>query len=311
MTETAPLRIGIIGLGSFGSRIAMRLLWNGFPSVNTYDQNDMTVRLFSNEYGAMGLGSPRMVAQTSDLVFVILPSASDLREACFGWESLSKGFPNGGTIINLGVTDAQETSRIAAELAARKIDFIDAPAFGSPAQAKEGKLTLVVGGQDEPIARVQPVLQILAQRIFRAGAAGTAQVASALADYLSSIQILAASEAIRLATLYGFKPNDLLDICDAMGGHSVPALIRSDLATRRFESGRALGLVRRNLALVMQMAQNAKVQAPLLQTNLASWDQAEQQIGYGSDQTAIIKWLETLNPLGDADEESKQGEAKA
>ncbi|NDA48404.1 MAG: NAD(P)-dependent oxidoreductase [Alphaproteobacteria bacterium] len=68
MTETTPLRIGIIGLGSFGSRVAMRLLWNGFPSVNTYDQNDMTVRLFSNEYGAMGLGSPRMVAQTSDIV---------------------------------------------------------------------------------------------------------------------------------------------------------------------------------------------------------------------------------------------------
>jgi len=311
MTETTSLRIGIIGLGSFGSRVAMRLLWNGFPSVNTYDQNDMTVRLFSNEYGAMGLGSPRMVAQTSDIVITILPSAADLQEACFGWESLAKGFPNGGTIIDLGVTDPRETSRIAAELAARKIDFIDAPAFGSPTQAKEGKLTLVVGGEEAAVVKVQPILQILSQRIFRAGGPGTAQAASALADYMSSIQILAASEAIRLGVQFGFKPNDLLDICDAMGGHAVPGLIRSELATRRFESGRPLGLVRRNLALVMQMANQAQVQAPLLQTNLALWDGAEQQIGYGSDQTAIIKWLETLQPPLADSEEAPQGEAEA
>ena len=294
MTDTQPLRLGLIGLGAFGSRVAMRLLWNGYHTLGVYDINDITVRVFGNDYGAMGLGSPRMVAQTSDVVLTILPSASELREACFGWESIAKGFPDGGIIVDLGMTDPIDTIAIARQLAERNILLIDAPAFGSAAQAKEGDLTLIVGGEEAAVGRVQPVLNTLAKRIIRAGGSGSAQAASAVAAFLQASQIQANAEAIRLGSRFGFQPADVLNICNELGGRSLGNVIANDLATRRFESGRQLGLVRRNLSIAADLASRSGIRSPLLEVASTSWAAAENQLGYGADQSAILKWVEQL-----------------
>src|SRR5438132_3022475 len=136
----AALSVGVIGIGAFGSRVALRLLWNGFHTLQLYDVNDISTRQFTNDYGGMLTGSPKMMAQTCDAVITVLPSAAELREVCFGWENLAKGFGDGGIVVDLGVTDPLETVAIARELAARGIDLVDAPAFGAPADAKEGRL---------------------------------------------------------------------------------------------------------------------------------------------------------------------------
>jgi 3-hydroxyisobutyrate dehydrogenase-like beta-hydroxyacid dehydrogenase len=160
----AALSVGVIGIGAFGSKVALRLLWNGFHTLQLYDVNDISTRQFTNDYGGMLTGSPKMMAQSCDVVITVLPSAAELREVCFGWESLAKGFSNGGIVINLGIVDALEIVAIARELKERGVTLIDAPAFGTPAQAKEGKLALFVGGEEEAFARVRPVLETLAHR---------------------------------------------------------------------------------------------------------------------------------------------------
>ncbi len=289
-----PLRVGIVGLGAFGSRVAMRLLWNGFPGLGAYDCNDMIVRIFGNEYGAMGMGSCRMVAQTSDVVITVLPSAAALREACFGWESLADGFKERGVVVDLGVTDPVETANIARELADRGISFVDAPAFGTPTQAKEGGLTLVVGGDDASVALAQPVLDCISTRIFRAGTAGSAQAASALADYLHAAQMLATSEAIRIGEQFGFDAPGLLRLSRELGGSSIAGLIDRELATRHYASGRPLGLVRRNLEIASRLAQTRHVASPLLDATNSAWTDAENAIGFGADQTEILKWLDRM-----------------
>lgn len=296
MTDADPLRVGIIGLGAFGSRVAMRLLWNGFPGLGAYDTNDMIVRIFGNEYGAMGMGSCRMVAQTSDVVVTVLPSAEALRDACFGWQSLSDGFQNRGVIVDLGVTDPVETASIARDLAAKGIRFVDAPAFGTPTQAKEGGLTLLVGGDEESVSLAQPVLDCISGRIFRAGAAGSAQAASALADYLHASQMLATSEAIRIGEQFGFDASGLLRLSRELGGSAIAGLIDRHLATRKYDSGRPLGLVRRNLEIAARLAQSRQIPSPLLDATNDAWTTAENTIGFGADQTEILKWLERLTP---------------
>src|SRR5262247_4754431 len=114
----AALRVGVIGIGAFGSRVALRLLWNGFHTLQLYDVNDISTRQFTNEYGGMLTGSPKMMAQTCDAVITVLPSAAELREVCFGWEGLAQGFAAGGILIDLGNTDPVATVDIAQELAA-------------------------------------------------------------------------------------------------------------------------------------------------------------------------------------------------
>jgi len=291
------LNIGVIGIGAFGSRVALRLLWSGYHTLQIYDVADVATRLFTNDYGGMAIGSPKMMAQTCDAVISVLPSAAELREVCFGWEGLAQGFAAGGILIDLGNTDPVETVNIARELAAGGVDLVAAPALGTPAQAKEGKLTLVVGGPQAAVARCRPVLEIIAAKILEADAAGAAQAASAIADYLRAARLLAASEAIRLGQRFGFEPATVLDLSDQLGGGDLDDVLRREVVTRRFGTGVQLGILRRNLDLAARLAVATDTNSPLLDATLAAWNAAERKLGYGADHTAIIKWLEALPSL--------------
>src|SRR5262249_58318218 len=99
-------------------------------------------------------------------------------------------------------------------------------------QAKEGKLTLVVGGPEAAIARCGPLLETIAAKILRADAAGAAQAASAIADYLRAAMVLAASEAIRLGQCFGFEPATVLDLSDQLGGSDLDAVLRREGVSR-------------------------------------------------------------------------------
>jgi 3-hydroxyisobutyrate dehydrogenase len=288
------LNIGVIGIGAFGSRVALRLLWSGYHTLQIYDVADVATRLFTNDYGGMATGSPKMMAQTCDAIIAVLPSAAELREVCFGWEGLAN--VEGGTLIDLGTTDPVATVDLARELAARGTDLVAAPAFGTPAEAKEGKLTLVVGGPAAAIARCRPVLEKLG-RTVAAGAPGAAQAARAIADYLRATQILAASEAIRLGQRFGCEQAAVLDLADALGAADLGATLRREVVTRRFDTGLQLGIVRRNLELAARLADTTDLNSPLIAATLAAWSAAEARLGYGADHTAIIKWLETLPSL--------------
>lgn len=303
------LNIGVIGIGAFGSRIALRLLWSGYHTLQIYDVADVATRLFTNDYGGMATGSPKMMAQTCDVVVAVLPSAAELREVCFGWEGLAQGFAAGGILIDLGNTDPVETVNIAKELAAAGVDLVAAPALGTPAQAKEGKLTLVVGGPEAALARCRPVLEIIAAKILHADAAGAAQAATAIADYLRAARLLAASEAIRLGRHFGFEPATVLDLGDQLGGGDLGATLRREVATRQFETGVQLGLVRRNLDLVARLAVATDTRSPLIDATLAAWSAAEKKLGYGADHSSIIKWLEGLPSLKPAPELGPEAKA--
>jgi 3-hydroxyisobutyrate dehydrogenase len=294
------MNIGVIGIGAFGSRVALRLLWSGYHMLQIYDVVDVATRLFTNDYGGMATGSPKMMAQTCDVVVAVLPSAAELREVCFGWEGLAQGFAPGGVLIDLGNTDPIETVNIGNQLAAAGIDLVAAPAFGTPAQAKEGKLTLVVGGPETAVARCRPVLETIAAKILGADAAAAAQAASAIADYLRAARLLAASEAIRLGQRFGFESATVLDIGQQLA--DVDAVLRQEVITRRFETGVQLGLVRRNLDLAARLAAATDTRSPLIEATLAAWDAAERKLGYGTDHSSVIKWLETLPSLKPASE---------
>jgi len=305
----AGLKVGVIGIGAFGSKIALRLLWTDFPTLQIYDCDDLTPRFFANNYGGLNVGSPKMMAQSCDVILTAVPSAKELRQVCFGWEGVATGFKPGGILMDLGVTDPLETVALAGELESHGVTLVDAPAFGTPDQAKEGQLTLLVGGPEESLTRCQPILDKLASKVIRTGATGSAQAAGAIADYLRAARLLAASEAIRLGTHFGFEPENLLRVTDMLGAAGVSQTLTSEVATRRFKSGLQLGVLRINVELAAQLAKDAGLVLPLLQATESAWTQAEARLGYGTDHSAVIKWLESLlveEPEKPDDSESAQ-----
>ncbi|HKD47785.1 MAG TPA: NAD(P)-dependent oxidoreductase [Rhizomicrobium sp.] len=292
----SALKIGFIGVGAFGSRAAMRLLWSGFHDLNIYDTHEQTPRIFTGTHGGLLLGSPAMVAQLSDIVITALPSAAEMREVFFGWEGLAIEPKKNGLVMDIGVTDPSETVAMARKLGECGIQFVDAPAFGTPDDAREGRLTMVVGGDDSAVERCRPILEKLSQCVIRAGGPGSAQAAAAIADYLRAARLLAASEAIRLGSHFGFEPANLLEVCDALGGAGVDKTLRNEVATRRFKTGHQLGLMRANVELADRLASTAGLPSPMLTAVKDALAGAEQLLGYSMDHTALIKWLETLTP---------------
>ena len=290
----AALRVGVIGIGAFGSRVALRLLWTDFPTLQIYDVADQTPRYFSSDYGGMNVASPKMMAQSCDVIITVLPSAAELREVCFGWEGLATGFRSGGIVVDLGVTDPVETVALARQLESHGIKLVDAPAFGTPQDAQDGKLTLIVGGDDSVIEHCRPIFEKLAGKVLRAGATGSAQAAGAIADFTRAVRLLAASEAIRLGGKFGFEPANLLNMCDALGGADLPEILRREVVTRRFKTGQSLGILRANVELAAQLAVAAGIVSPLMAATRDALAEAEAKLGYGADQSAVIKGLEGL-----------------
>lgn len=158
---------------------------------------------------------------------------------------------------------------------------------------------MVVGGEDGAVERCRPVLDALAAKVIRAGATGSAQAAVAIADYVRAARLLAASEAIRLGTKFGFEPANLLDVCEALGGAAMGPMLRNEVASRRFKTGLQLGVLHANVALAERVARAAGLTLPLMVQTEAMLTQAEDRLGYSNDHSAVIKWLETLTAPGE------------
>ncbi len=278
-----------------GARIATRLVWEKFnPQV--YDMVDIAVRMFTNDVGGMMSGSPKMMAQTCDIIITVLPSADALRDVLYGWEGLAGGFKPGGVVIDMGTSDPLATVDLAKQLAERGIELIDAPALGTPADARAGKLTLVIGGDDAAVERCRPIFDVLATRTLHAGPVGSGQAGAALGDFLRGAEILAASEALRIGQRFGLDATSVIDIGETLGGlgPAMGALLREQVLTRRFDTGLALGHVLKGLEVTASVAQSTGVHAPLLAACRAAWAAAEAGIGSASDQSELIRWLESV-----------------
>ncbi|HEY2007601.1 MAG TPA: NAD(P)-dependent oxidoreductase [Rhizomicrobium sp.] len=291
----SDLKLGVIGIGAFGSCAAMRLLWQGHHNLMVYDTHEQTPRIFTGTFGGLSLGSPKMIAQLCDIVITCLPSAAEMRDVFFGWEGLATGFKGEGLVMDIGTTDPLETVEMAKDLARHNVRLVDAPGFGTPEDAREGRLTMVVGGEDGAVEHCRPVLGALAAKVIRAGATGSAQAAVAIADYVRAARLLAASEAIRLGGHFGFKPDNILDVCNALGGAAMDTMLRNEVAGRRFKTGLQLGVLHANVALAERVALAAGLVLPLMTQTEAMLTQAEDRLGYSNDHSAVIKWLESLS----------------
>jgi 3-hydroxyisobutyrate dehydrogenase len=295
MSDAARPRLGVIGLGAMGARIATRLVWEGFnPQV--YDVVDVAVRMFTNDVGGMMSGSPKMMAQSCDAIITVLPSPDALRDVLYGWEGLAGGFKPGGVVIDMGASNPLATVDLAKRLAERGIDLIDAPALGTPADARAGKLTLVIGGDEVVVGRCGSIFGVLATRTLHAGPVGSGHAGAALGDFLRGAQILAASEALCIGQRFGLDAKSIVDIGQTLSGigPAMSDLLREQVLTRKFDSGLALGHVLKGLEVTTGVAQSTGVHAPLLAACHAAWAAAEAGIGSGADQSEMIRWLESV-----------------
>ena len=171
------MKLGFIGLGVMGRPMALNLLRAGH-NLAVYARREQAAQPLVAA-GAVPCASAAQVARASEVVFTMVTTGEDAAEVALGPGGIIEGAADGSVVVDMGTIAASTARHIAAGLAARGIDMLDAPVSGGEQGAVDATLAIMVGGKPEVLARVRPLLEVLGKTIVHIGPNGAGQVAKA------------------------------------------------------------------------------------------------------------------------------------
>ena len=195
---------GVIGLGAMGEPISALLLKAGFD-VAVYDvRSDPVERLA--KLGARACGSAGEIARGSDVIISLVSDASQTMDVVFGTSGVLEEI-RPDTLFAIGSTLGPDPVRKVAEALARKgAHVLDIPISGGLVAAREGQLSVMVGGEDSIVDRAMPVLRVFARDITRTGGVGSGQTAKLAHQLVFSVNVMALLEGLALGAAGGLEP---------------------------------------------------------------------------------------------------------
>jgi 2-hydroxy-3-oxopropionate reductase len=207
------LKIGYIGLGLMGKSIARNILKAGFPLV-VHNRSRTAVDELVAE-GAISASSPAVVTAQADIVFTNLPDSPDVEKVVLGERGIVEAVHDGLIVIDNSTIKPASARMIAAELAKKGVFSLDAPVSGGDIGARNGTLTIMVGGDASALERAMPVLQAMGKTITHVGDAGAGQVAKAANQIMVAAQMVAMGELLVFAKKAGVDPRKVVDAIKA------------------------------------------------------------------------------------------------
>lgn len=196
--------IGFIGLGIMGRPMALNLLHAGHRLWVYARRAEAMVPLV--EAGATPCASPKEVAQHAAVTFTMVSDTPDVEQVILGAEGILKGANPGAVVVDMSTISPAATRALASTLQENGIAMLDAPVSGGERGAREGMLSIMVGGDEAVFQRVLPLFQALGRNIVHVGGHGAGQVAKACNQVLVAQTIAAVSEALILARAAGVDP---------------------------------------------------------------------------------------------------------
>ena len=194
-------RIGFIGLGLMGSGMSMNLLNAGFP-LTVWNRTRTKMKPLV-EAGAEGADSPREVAERSDVVVDIVTDSSDVDEVLLGSRGVVHGAKPGTIVIDMSTISPAVTRRIATELGKKEVRMLDAPVSGGAIGARNGTLSIMVGGDAETFQECLPLFQAMGKTITHVGDHGMGQTVKLCNQILVGLNMLAVAEGLLFASKAG------------------------------------------------------------------------------------------------------------
>jgi len=198
-------RIGFIGLGNVGSKLAGNLLRHG-ADLTVRDLNEALVADFVAR-GAKRAASPRDMAAHVDILITCLPSPAASATVMEAADGALAGLAPGKIWLEMSTTDSAEVTRLAARVAALGAIAMDCPVSGGCHRAATGNIAIFAGGTRAAFERVLPTLTILGRRILHTGPLGSASKLKVLTNYLCTVHLAALAEALTVAKVAGLDLN--------------------------------------------------------------------------------------------------------
>jgi 3-hydroxyisobutyrate dehydrogenase len=224
----------------------------------------------------------------ADAVVLMLPN-SDVVEAVLLDQGLLERMRPESILIDMSSSDARRTVALGPRVAARRIDFADAPVSGGVARAETGELTVIVGAEEDLLARIEPLVRSMAANVFRVGGLGSGHAAKALNNLLSATGLLISIEAVEAGRRFGIDPDTLLELLNVSTGmnHATQTKIDRYVLSGRFDSGFRAELMLKDLRLARAIVADAGLGTELADAVVEQWAAATEQLPAGADQTEI------------------------
>lgn len=286
------MKIGFIGTGVMGSRMAKRLLGNGFHVIvhnRTIEKAQPLIDL-----GAFYSETISNLASQCQVVCTCLSMPDDVLNVYTGKEGIIQSAKPGTICIDFTSVGANTSKTIFEMTDAKKISYLDCPVSGGPEGAESGTLTIMAGGGKVAFQKVKPVLEMLGDTIEYLGPSGSGSIAKLINQYLVAVHSLAASEAMVAGSAYGLDSEQLLKVLETSYGDS--RILRRHMEQyvfdRHFTPGGAVKYVHKDVRLANQLLQEAGLNQFTGQLAEKAFQTAAEQ-GHGDqDMSAVIKPLE-------------------
>lgn len=219
-------RIGFLGLGIMGSRMAANVARGGFP-LTVWTHTEGKARHWAQQHRATAVGTPAEVAAASDIVVSMVVDGAQVESILCDAGGVADSAGEGLLCVDMSTIAPTDTRRIAARLAQRRIRMMDAPVTGSSPRAEAGTLTIMVGGEQEDFERARPLLETMGELIVHVGALGQGEMLKLINNSVGAANAAAVAEALLVADATGVDLDALVAVTQSGSGASAQMQMKS------------------------------------------------------------------------------------
>ena len=289
------MKIGFIGLGNVGGKLAGSLVRNGHD-VMVRDLDPALVDEFVGR-GATAAASPREIGENCDVIVTCLPSPAASAAVAEGEDGFLAVLRPGQVWMEMSTTDYEEVIRLGALVEAKGALFMECPVSGGCHRADTGNISIFAGGPREGFDKVLPLLKSMGRRILHTGDLGTASKLKVMTNYLCTVHLVALAEALTTCKAAGLDMNTTYEAIRISSGNSFVHETESQVILNGSRDiNFTMDLVSKDVGLFDDIAQEAGVPVELSPLIVRLFKEARAQYGDREFSPNIIRRYE--EPLG-------------
>jgi 3-hydroxyisobutyrate dehydrogenase len=289
MLDISPqqTRIGWIGTGVMGGSMCRHLLQAGYP-ITVFNRTPGKATPLI-EAGAVWGSSPLEVARQSDVVFTIVGMPEDVREVILGEQGVLAGSKEGNVIVDMTTSSPQLAVEIFQRAAARKVFALDAPVSGGDIGARNGTLSIMIGGQREIVDSLKPIWEKIGQQFVHQGEAGTGQHTKMVNQILIAAGMIGICESLLYAHRAGLNLNSVLaSVSQGAAGSWGLSNLAPRIVQNNFAPGFYIDHFVKDLSIAIEESDKMRLKLPGLKLARQLYTDLQQQ-GLGSCGTQALQ----------------------
>jgi 2-hydroxy-3-oxopropionate reductase len=288
------MNLGFIGLGAMGRLMALHLIKHGHRMGVYARRSDSAAPLVAA--GATRYNTPAALGAQCEVVFTMVTHSHDVEQVVLGADGLIHGMAPGSVLVDMETISPSVARHVAAALAKKGVEMLDAPVSGGPTGAEQATLAIMAGGKPEVFERIKPLFACMGKTIVRVGDQGAGQITKACNQLLLLVTAQGAAEALALAKRCGVDPAVVREVL--LGGIAASRVLEvfgKRMVERNFANGIETRLYHKDLDIALGLVHEHGAAAPAAAVTMQHINAAMGRGEGGSDLAVLIDVLEGMS----------------